>query len=191
VKNNLQMVTSLVQLQRQGMDAAGREALDALARRIGEIAALHEQLYRGRQPDRIEFAAYLTALCDRLASLSNRPISCEVDQAAVATMPVDTAIPLALLLNELITNAAKYGGPPGQPIEVSVRRGADGKGHAISVRDHGPGLPADADRRTSIGMRLINALARQLDAELRFGGGEGGGTRVDILVPEPPPQAGP
>jgi two-component sensor histidine kinase len=190
VTNNLQIVTSLVQLQQQGMDAAGRESLDALARRIDEIAALHEQLYRGRQPNRIEFAAYVTALCERLAGLCSRPIACDVDPAAAATMPVDTAIPLGLLLNELITNAAKHGGPPDRPVEVKVRRGAKGTGLAIIVRDHGRGLPARADCGKSTGMHLIQALARQLDAELRFGCGESGGTQVDVIVPEAPPQAG-
>lgn len=188
VKNNLQMVTSLVQLQSHSLDEAGREAFAVLARRVGEIAALHEQLYRGQQPDRIDFAAYLTALCERLAGVSGRRIVCDIDPPAAATLPVDTAIPMGLLLNELITNAAKHGGTSDAPIAVTVRRGADGKGHAISVRDGGPGLPDDAGNGASLGMRLIGALARQLDADIRFGRDGGGGARVDLLVPEAVPE---
>jgi two-component sensor histidine kinase len=181
VKNNLQMVSSLVQLQGQTVDAAGRDALEALSRRIGEIAALHEQLYRGRQPDRIDFADYLRALCDRLASVTEREIVCDFGAASLA-MPVDIAIPLGLLVNELITNAAKYGGDA--PIEVSLGRGPDGRTHALSVRDRGPGLPDGAEQGASLGMRLVRALARQLDAQIRFGPADGPGTRVDLLIPE-------
>jgi two-component sensor histidine kinase len=188
VKNNLQMVGSLVHLQGETMDAVGQEALAGLSRRIGEIAALHEQLYRGQQPDRIDFAEYLTALCDRLAGASNRQIVCNVDPSAAAKIPVDTAIPLGLLLNELITSALEHGGAPETPIEVSARRGSNGRGHAISVRDQGPSLPADADD-ASLGMRLVRVLAQQLQAEIRFAP-EGRGTRVDLLVPEILPAGG-
>lgn len=186
VKNNLQMVGSLVHLHGQTMNGIGRDALDGLSRRIGEIAALHEQLYRGAQPDRIDFAAYLAALCDRLAALSNRKIVCDIDPSAASKLPVDIAIPLGLLLNELITNAAKHGGPADMPVEVSARRSADGRGHALSVRDQGPGLPADVTGAHSLGMRLVRALAGQLQAELRFGSAEGRGTRVDLLIPDLP-----
>jgi two-component sensor histidine kinase len=187
VKNNLQMVSNLLHLQRQTMDEAGREALAGLSNRIGEIAALHEQLYSGRQPDRIDFAEYLTALCGRLASLSRRRIVCDIDPAAASTMPADVAIPLGLLLNELITNAAKHGGSADSAIEVSVRRGAGGKGHALRVEDHGPGLPPGAGNGPSLGMRLIGVLARQLQADIRFEPAEGRGTRVELLVPEMSP----
>jgi two-component sensor histidine kinase len=181
VKNNLQMVGSLVQLQGQTMDAAGRDALGALSRRIGEIAVLHEQLYRGRQPDRVDFVEYLRALCERLAGVTERKIVCDFGAASLA-MPVDIAIPLGLLVNELITNAAKHGGDA--PIEVSLGRGPDGRTHALSVTDQGPGLPAGAEQAPSLGMRLVGALAQQLDAQIRFGAADGRGTRVDLLIPE-------
>jgi two-component sensor histidine kinase len=183
VKNNLQMVGSLVQLQGQTMDAAGRDALGALSRRIGEIAVLHEQLYRGRQPDRVDFAEYLRALCERLAGVTERKIVCDFGATSLA-MPVDIAIPLGLLVNELVSNAAKHGGAPDAPIEVSLGRGPDGRKHALSVRDQGPGLPPGAEQSPSLGMRLVDALARQLDAQIRFGAAEGRGTRVDLLIPE-------
>jgi two-component sensor histidine kinase len=187
VKNNLQMVTGLIQLQRQGMDSGGREAMAGLSRRIGEIAALHEQLYRGRQPDRIDFVEYLNALCERLATVTDRQIVCDSDPAFAPTMPVDVAIPLGLLVNELITNAAKHGGRAGVPIEVSLRRGADGRTYALSVTDDGPGLPPDAANGASLGMRLITALASQLQAQLRFDSAGGRGTRVELLLREAPP----
>jgi two-component sensor histidine kinase len=181
VKNNLQMVSSLVQLQSQTLDDSARDALAALSSRIGEIAALHEQLYRGHQPDRIDFAEYLRALCKRLAAVMQRKIVCDFGAGSLA-MPVDVAIPLGLLVNELITNAAKHGG--NAPIKVSLGRGPDGRTHALSVSDHGPGLPAGAEQSPSLGMRLVGALARQLDAQVRFGTAEGHGTRVDLLIPE-------
>jgi two-component sensor histidine kinase len=183
VTNNLQMVGSLVQLQRQTADEAGRDVLAALSYRIGEIAALHEQLYRGRQPDRIDFAEYLRALCERLAGVTERKIVCDFGAASLA-MPVDIAIPLGLLVNELVTNAAKHGGASDEQIEVSLRRGPDGKTHALSVTDHGPGLPPGAEQSASLGMRLVDALARQLDAQVSFGSADGRGTRVDLLIPE-------
>jgi two-component sensor histidine kinase len=183
VKNNLQTVTSLIQLQRQGMDEAGREALAGLSRRVGEIAALHEQLYRGREPDRIDFVEYLKALCERLAAVTGREIVCTGDPTLSPTVPVDVAIPLGLLVNELITNAAKHGGPDA-PIEVSMRRGADGKTYALSVTDDGPAVPANAANDESLGMRLITALASQLQAQIRFASDDGRGARVELLVPD-------
>jgi len=97
-------------------------------------------------------------------------------------VPVDVAIPLGLLVNELITNAAKHGGPDA-PIEVSMRRGADGKTYALSVTDDGPAVPANAANDESLGMRLITALASQLQAQIRFASDDGRGARVELLVP--------
>ena len=81
-----------------------------------------------------------------------------------AVLDVKQAVPLALFLNELITNALKYGCPPDRPSKIKVALGTDGELYRLSVADDGEGLPKDFSptKRRGLGMRAIEALARQL-----------------------------
>jgi PAS domain S-box-containing protein len=175
VKNSLQLVASLLNLQgRQLDDPRSRQAFADAVSRVGAIAQVHEQLYKNDDVTRVEFGSYLRTLC----TLYGGEGSVSID-AATIEIPTDAAIPLGLLAVELLTNALKHAGPgtPERPIEIffgyagSVEN-EGGAGLSLSVRDHGPGialefLEARSRRRSeSLGMRLIESLAGQIEAQV-------------------------
>jgi two-component sensor histidine kinase len=185
VKNSLQLVSSLLNLQQ---NAAGDEHLrDQLVqadRRIMTIARIHEHLYRSSEPiSTIEFGSYLRALCRDLEAsiVGEREISVEVD-VDVADLPTDRVVSLALIVNELVTNAAKYAfvDRPSGRIRVSFRAGADGTGR-LTIADDGRGLPDGyrLEAGAGLGMKVVVALVRNLHADLEIGN-DGPGARFTI-----------
>ncbi|UEM04887.1 PAS domain-containing protein [Skermanella rosea] len=169
VKNSLQLVASLLNLQgRQIDDPRSRQAFQDAVSRVNAIAQVHEQLYKNDDVRRVEFGAYLQTLCTLYGGGGNVSVRTEPVE-----VPTDSAIPLGLLAVELLTNALKHAGPgmAGRPVEISFGR-AGGDALRLTVRDHGPGIaphfldPRNRRRSDSLGMRLIESLASQLDAAL-------------------------
>lgn len=175
VKNSLAIVASLLTLQGRAADNEDvRRALADAQSRVEAVAQVHDQLWR--QPDlaAVDIAPFLETLCERLAdSAPNHAIRCRVDHL---TMPADLAIPLGLFVNELVTNALKHAYPEGGEIRVESERLTDGR-LSLAVADDGVGLPAGFDlaaaTRRSLGMRIIQGLARQLEGTLSLGSGSG------------------
>lgn len=169
VKNNLQLISSLVNLQlRSVRDAAGRAALLDMGARIQSIAAVHEQLYRSDDMNSIDLSAVLDCqIRDVRASVPAR-LTLTLD-AAPAKVPLDKAVSLALIVNELLTNAVRHAYPEEEagPIRVSMGREEQGR-IRISIRDQGKGLPSGFDDRRpkTVGMRIVRALAGQIGAEV-------------------------
>lgn len=186
VKNSLQLVASLLNLQgRQVEDAKSRQAFEDAVSRVGAIAQVHEQLYKNDDVSRVEFGSYLRTLCTQYGGEGSVSIN-----AATLEIPTDAAIPLGLLAVELLTNALKHAGPgtPEQPIEIFFGR-LDAEGElSLIVRDHGPGiapefLDARSRRRSgSLGMRLIESLAGQIEAEVQVENA-GPGVRWTLKLP--------
>lgn len=148
------------------------------------IARIHEHLYRGAEPiSTIEFGAYLRELCRDLGSsvAADRQIAISVD-ADAAEMPTDRVISLALIVNELVTNAAKHAFPDDAVghIAVTFRVGPDGTG-SLTVADDGRGLPEGyrIDGGAGLGMRVVAGLVRSLCACLEIGN-DGPGARFTI-----------
>ncbi|SFL25170.1 sensor histidine kinase [Methylorubrum salsuginis] len=186
VKNSLTVVAGLLALQVRGTDNADvKNALSDARARVEAVAQVHDQLWR--QPDitQIDLAGFLGALCEKLAeSAGANALHCH---AQAMTIPADLAIPLGLFVNELVTNAIKYAYPDGQgEIRVEAFPRNDG-GLTVAVADRGVGLPAGFDpakARSSLGMRVINNLARQLDGELVLVPGQG--ARFELrMAPRP------
>ena len=165
VKNSLAIVAGLLRIQSLGL--ASPEACRALAdaeARVLTIAQLHDRLWQTGEVQSLNLKEYLEELCEQLSSsAATNVLTCN---AIPVMIPTDHAIPLGLLLNELITNAVKYASPK-KPGDVSISIEASGDGLRLEVRDHGPGLPADWQHRqsTSLGMKLIFRLSRQLGGE--------------------------
>jgi len=173
VKNNLQLISSFIRLQgSKTEDTKIREGFEACLSRIRSIGVVHELLYRTDDVTVVDFAEYIRLLCSHLSDAlgDDDAVAIRVD-AESAALPVDSAIPLALIVNELIANALKHAFPSGGPgtITVSWHDGSDG--YELLVSDDGIGLgkqqPNDtALAGTSLGLTLVNLLVRQISGTL-------------------------
>jgi two-component sensor histidine kinase len=167
VNNSLQIVGSMLHLQgKVTTNPDVQHQLREASSRITAIARAHQRLYRTDEFTTLDLGAYLSDVC---ADLCEATPDCEIHVAAPehVVLTTDRAITVALLINELVTNAAKYAYPTGDcRTWVSVTREADAI--TLSVRDEGVGLPAgfDPGKSSGLGMRLVSAFAKQLGGAL-------------------------
>lgn len=164
VKNNLQVVSSLLSLQRRTVtDPVTREALDDSRRRVQTLALVHERLYQGSNLAAVDMHQYLNQLVGQLCrTMSPEGVQVRAQVTADAgSVPVNVAIPCGLIVNELVSNALKYAfaGRAEGMIRITFTRVGD-EMH-LEVADDGVGL-VGAPRDGSIGMRLVESLARQV-----------------------------
>jgi len=178
VKNNLQVITSLLGLQARTIkDPATRKKFEESRYRIQAMAMLHEILYESSSLAEINFGDYIRRLVEYLVRSYGAAARIRTE---VRLEPLhchrDVALPCGLIVNELLSNAFKYAFPGGKTGEIRVvlRREAEGKVH-LSVRDNGVGLPPGLGWKTSptLGLRLVRTLARQIDADVKTSGREG------------------
>lgn len=177
VKNNMQVITSLLRLEANRIDhETTRGVLKHMQNRIQSMAVLHETLYRSGNFTRVDLGSYLKLVSGQLArSLSIGPdrVHLHLDVAS-AGVDLDQAIPCGLIVNELVTNAFKHGFPKGRSGEVWIELQQSGEtGLRLRVRDNGVGLPNDLEgaREKSLGLRLVSDLVRQLRGTLVVGPG--------------------
>ncbi len=172
VKNNLQVVSSLLRLQAAGIKDEATAALFYESQtRVRSMALIHEELYQAGNLARVDFASYLRRLLPDLARTYRADASEKIDlkiEAQDVSLPVDRAIPCGLIVNELITNALKHAFPDGRPGNILVRLEAQAEQTLLAVRDDGVGFPPDLDFRQSrsLGLQLICTLANQLGGTL-------------------------
>lgn len=163
VKNNLQVVSSLLELQAKKGDESTKTAFADGQSRVKAMALIHEKLYRNDDIASIDFAEYIEQLSGQIASLySSHSVEIHIE-AGGHQFDIDTAVPLGLILNELITNSFKYAfNATGGQLHISVAKAQDG--YELIVADNGPGLPEDfnLEKAKSLGLRLVRRLSRQL-----------------------------
>ena len=179
VKNNMQVISSLVALQSDFQeDEAMRDILQDITHRVRSMAMVHEKLYQAADLAQVAFADYAQSLLTYLwqahgAEAAGLRLEMDLEPVAFA---VNTAVPCGLILNELVSNALKHAfkGRREGRVWVALRRGADGRVR-LSVRDDGLGLPEGLDWRQadSLGLRLVEMLARQLNADIQATSGPG------------------
>lgn len=169
VKNSLMIVASVLHLQAKDIDDANLTLhLEEASHRVAAVAKAHDQLYHGSDIERMDIGSYIETICKDLeTSVSQSTIHTDVEHGIEVS--TDRAISSALIVNELITNAAKYANPDksGGTIWVTVAPVGDDD-FSISVRDEGVGLPPGFDLRKAkgLGMRLINSFSQQLNGTL-------------------------
>jgi two-component sensor histidine kinase len=173
VKNNLQIVSSLLMLQRARVtDAPLREMLEESVSRVRSMALVHQQLYAVNGMTHIDLGGYARTLAQSIRATLTSAARIAVEAAPDVTVSMEHAVPLGLILNELLTNAIKHGIDPAHAaaaawdVRVSVRR--DGEALCVDVENQGRPLPAGLDWRSapSLGLHLMRSLARQIRAEI-------------------------
>ena len=189
VKNSLQLVTALLSLQAaQAVDPVLRGSLLEARGRVSVVAAMHQRLYSTSQHDRVDIVDYLRELAEESVGAldAGGRVTLDFVAAGEIVMPLAQAVPLALIVAELITNAMKYACPDGASgiIHVLLLATDDG-GVEVFVADTGPGLPADFSlvRAGSLGMKIIRALIRQLGATIELTA-QNPGAGFRIVVPK-------
>lgn len=172
VKNNLQVISSLLNLQSMHInDAAAAAVLSESRGRVHSIALVHEILYESQELSRLDFAAYIRALVQTVVQAQSVP-ACSIStviEADTVQMPLAMAIPCGLLINELLTNSLKHAFIGRSRGNISVRlTGQPGGRVLLEVADDGIGLPEHKDMREmrSLGLDLVYTFAEQLGARV-------------------------
>jgi two-component system, sensor histidine kinase PdtaS len=164
--NELTMLTALLRLQARRLeDDSARAALDATAARVHVLGKVHERLRRVNHSAVVDTGEFITSLCDDLktALVGLRPIAMRVHIES-HPMPQERAVPVGLIINELLTNALKYAFPEERAGGVSVRFAREDELFCLKVMDDGVGIASDRPAHGSgLGQRLVRSMVSQLD----------------------------
>ncbi len=187
VKNNLQVISSLLNLQSRNLsDESAVAALQEGQNRVRSMALIHQNLYQDDHLFGVSTKEYVEKLCAGLFksyNIETEKVRMEMDIDDI-TLDVDHVIPLGLIINELVSNALKYAFADLESGIVSISLQKKDEGLHLHVSDNGIGLPKSffLQETKSLGFRLIKAFAAKLGAELNFAGENG--TAVSIIIPQ-------
>jgi two-component sensor histidine kinase len=173
VKNNLQVISALQQMQSsRTVDPFVKSALEDSQNRVLSIAFIHHNLYIHDDLKGVEMKSFIRELVSHMVSVFTAP-NCNVDiteEVEPISLDIDTAVPLGLIINELLTNSFKYAflGRTSGHISIHLSAFSNDGAFTLEYADDGPGLPEDIDpmKARSLGLRLIRQLSRQLDGEV-------------------------
>lgn len=173
VANSLQLVSSFLMLQRRALkNPDARHDLEEASRRIHALAHIHRRLYSAGEEERVDFANYLREFCRELVdATAPHTVTCSVAGPADLWLPQDKVVPLALIVNELVTNALEHGlsGRNDGRITIALERRGDDR-IALTASDNGTGLPDefDPDAAQSLGLSIVRALTAQIKGSLQL-----------------------
>ncbi len=188
VKNNLQIISSLLNLQSGYIkDPEALQVFTESRNRVRSMALIHEKLYQSTDLSRIDFSDYIKSLTTGLVSTfagNSRAvrIAVEIDQIMLG---IDSAVPCGLIVNELVTNCFKYAFKTGQPGEIKISLDpVEDEKLRLRVSDNGVGFPKGVDFRNteSLGMQIVTTLTEQMDGNIALLNGSG--TTFEIVFPE-------
>jgi two-component sensor histidine kinase len=185
VKNNLQLIASLILLQsRRSEDPAAQRALKTVLERVNAVATVHRRLFQG-DPLLFDVADFVRDLAGDLAAAARRDdiaISLTLDRAQI---PAASAATFALVVNELLGNALRHAFADGRPGRIAVSVTDRGDGCALIITDDGVGMGAAPP---GFGLTIVKLLCQQLHADLELApGAEGAGLRASVRLPPNPP----
>ena len=180
VKNNLQVISSLLRLQTERLPPELRPLLDETGARVRAIALVHEQIYRTASPADVQLDKFLAQLVQQLAaSMIGGTAKITTDLQPVI-IGLDRAVPVAILATEAVTNAIRHGLEEGKG-EIAVGLASNADSIVLTVRDSGGGRPADG--APGLGTRIITALARQIDGTWHLAPELSGGSCFTLTWP--------
>ncbi len=187
VKNNLQVISSLLNLQALTVASVeARNRLEESQGRIQSMALVHQLLYRSKDLSHIDLLEYVQDLVQRLSQAyggePDRPIEISVDVPNIR-LDIDRAIPCGLIVNELVTNSFKHAFPGQRRGRIWVRLAQEGGELALDVRDDGVGMPPDFDLEAAqtLGLQIVRTLAHQLNGRVELADRDG--TIVRVVFP--------
>lgn len=191
VKNNMQIISSLLSLQSGYLkDPEARSALKECQNRIYSMALVHDKLYREKDLASIDFGDYAEKLLVHLFQVhipSSEGVTFSV-RVDVPALTVDMAIPLGLILTELVSNSLQHAFSPGQGGSLKVSLLPEGENLVLEVRDDGRGYQLESGSR--FGLEIVRLLSAQLGGKFNITGLNGGGTLARVSFPRPRPAPG-
>jgi PAS domain S-box-containing protein len=197
IKNNLQVISSLLDLQAEKFDDEKvREAFREGQNRVISMSLIHEELYKGKGNDTFDFSAYLRKLAENLFqtySLSSKNIRLLMDLEEGAFFNMDTAVPLGIIVNELVSNSLKHAFNEGKEGEIRIQLCREGKSEemnkslfSLMISDNGTGVPENLELESfeSLGLKLVSILVDQLDGKIELKRDQGAEFRIIFNVSE-------
>ena len=186
VKNNMQIISSLLHLQAQHLkDPEAAEALKQCQNRIRAMALVHERLYREENLAKIDFQEYAEQLLVHLFQAflpRSKNISFSL-QIEAPPLTIEIAIPLGLITTELVTNSLKHAFSPGQTGEILVSLRKEENNLVLKVSDNGKGLPEEIPEK--FGLEIVRLLTAQLSGTFKMQSRSGKGTEAEVIFPFP------
>ncbi len=173
VKNNMQIISSLINLQSDyATDKSTIKMFEDSKHRIRTMALIHEKLYMSEDISLINFSKYIESLTTKLLefySLKSRLITLKVISDDI-TMDIDSAIPCGLLINELLSNSIKYAFPDGREGNIIINMHIKDGYYVLSVEDDGIGFPKEIDfmNPSTLGLQIVQTLTQQLDGKIEL-----------------------
>ncbi len=171
VKNNMNIVTSLLNLKKEISDSQEvKDALEDCRNRVFSMALVHQTIFNNNSLVELNFKAYIESLTAEIKNSlgSNKPVDIRLDTDLVM-LDLSTAIPCGLILNELITNSFKYASSDDNSLVIDIKMRQLNTTVELEVRDNGKGLPDNWKQKShSLGMELISSLCEQVDGTHQF-----------------------
>ncbi len=186
VKNNLNIVTSLINIRKNNSNSQEvKDALEDCRGRVYSMALVHQQMYSGSKVGNLNMMDYLVELIRNVehAFGGDADVVLEVDSTKLI-LPISKAVPIGLIMNELITNSYKHAMTPDKKLVVMIHVSQIGNSLQIEVTDNGPGIKSDKQTGNTLGFELIRSLCEQIDASFIIGKyeGENSGGSIQIKI---------
>ena len=190
VKNNLQIIQSLLRLGSRDLDPDQQEPFESAIRRVGAMARVHSLLYQSPDLASINFRDYLRDVVQETADAfgaETRGIATALD-AEPMRVPLDTAVPLAFITVEILTNAFKHAFPAGRSGTISISAHPEDGHGVLTIADDGVGLPTGKGRRRTLGLTLVMKLVEQINGSLEAPEAGRSTYRVTFPLAHPAPE---
>lgn len=191
VKNNLQVISSLLSMQSDYVqDKESLSVFKESQNRLRTMSMIHEELYQSENLGKIQYSIYIEKLLNQLFQVYGKAESIRlITNLESLDISVNRAIPIGLILNELVSNSLKYAFPENLSVkdtpELKISLSKKNESLELKIEDNGIGMPLgfDLDDSTSLGLKLVNILVRQLKGKIDFSSDSKKGTQFTIQVP--------
>jgi two-component sensor histidine kinase len=182
VKNNLQMIASLVRITGRNHPSGQHPILEDVTRRIIAVGQVYDQVHKADDLSKLDLATYLRSICDQLSLAIGRAGVALQTRLEPVMVNIDIALPIGLIAQELVTNAFKYGLRKDGTAEIVVKLAREGRTAVLTVRDNGPGIPAGGVGNGT-GLRLVQRLTEQIEGRLLARPRPSGGAQFRVTFP--------